>query len=379
MRLAQQCAPVIQVVIGRDVPPWLWQPTEVLAKAGPPAIPWKPGHLLPPSDYAAYEEIVYQLARHIREELGLRVHSYLIWGGADARGYFRGTMDDYCRVYETCARAIKRADPDAQVGGPSPDPLFDPDWPRALIEFCGRGGVPLDFVSLHNYSLYPDQSRLAAEWTRRELERYPELRSAEVHFDEWNSGFGFGDVLMGFKRGPMNAAYAAATFIEMAEGGVAYACYACPEEGWGLFGVPLEEKDGTPRAIYNAYRLFSRLEGRRCGVAVSEPESGLRALAATTGGRLQVILCGYGAEQQPAETPLPVAVQVEVAGVSGLDGDRTAALWRVDATHANMLAGKDRAELAPPEAVSLRVEAGRADLSIAMSVPSVVLLEIGTG
>jgi hypothetical protein len=51
----------------------------------------------------------------------------------------------------------------------------------------------------------------------------------------------------------------------------------------------------------------------------------------------------------------------------------------VDATHANMLAGKDRAELAPPEAVSLRVEAGRADLSIAMSVPSVVLLEIGTG
>ncbi|MBM3501941.1 MAG: hypothetical protein FJX74_25080, partial [Armatimonadetes bacterium] len=247
LRRAAQSAPVIQVVIGRDAPPWLWPSGEGLGNLSSSVGPWKVGHLLPPRDLAAYEELLYQLARHIREDLGLRVHSYLVWNGADSRGYFRGDMDEYCEVYAACARAVKRADPETRVGGPSPDPEFNPEWVRRLIEYCAATGVPLDFVSLHNYSLYPRKSRLAAEWTRAQLDAHAAVRGAEIHFDEWNSGFAFGPIHADLKRSALNAAYAAATFGEMTEGAVSYACYASPSEGWGFFGVRLEEDDGTPR------------------------------------------------------------------------------------------------------------------------------------
>jgi Glycosyl hydrolases family 39 len=373
---AQRSAPVIQIVIGRDVPPWLWQSGGSADAAGPGAGPWKLGQLLPPRDYAAYENVVYSLAKHIRDDLGCRVHSYLVWGGADSTGYFRGTMDDYCRIYAACARAIGRADPEAEVGGPSPDPLFNPDWVRALIRHCGESGVPLDFVSLHNYSLYADQSRLAAEWTRRELGRYPSLRDTEIHFDEWNSGLAFGPVHADFKRSTANAAYAAATFGEMTEGGVAYACYAAPSEGWGFFGVRLEEDDGTPRPIGNAFRLFTRLEGERCAAEVRPGGTGIGALAAREGSTTRVALWGYSPEDQPSSSPLTAQVDLSLTGLGGAPGPRTVRLWCIDSAHSNLAAGKEHAALEPLPDRQVTVTDGKAVLPLTLEVPSVWLVEM---
>jgi hypothetical protein len=376
MRLAQQSAPVIQVVIGRDAPRWLWPAADGAASLAGSMGPWKVGHLLPPRDMTAYEEIVYELARHIREDLGLRVHSYLVWNGANSTGYFRGTMDQYGEVYAACARAVKRADPEAKVGGPSPDPEFEPDWPRALIDYCAAHDLPLDFVSLHNYSLYPRKSRQAALWTRTLLQQHPQFRGTEVHFDEWNSGFGLGPLFLDVKRSALNAAYAAASFGEMTEGGVAYACYASPSEGWGLLNVRLEEDDGTPRPIGNAFRLFNRLKGRRVEARVAPGDLAIGALAAQEGETTRVALWGYAPEQQPTDPPVPLPVEVTLTGLPGPDGERTVRLWCVDEAHSNRAAGKQHADLEALPEQRLRVTSGRASMELTVKVPSVLLVEL---
>jgi len=374
MRAAQAAAPVIQVVMGRDVPPWLWQPGAEAQQAL--LAPWKPGQLLPPTDLGAYEEIVYRLARHIRQDLKCRVHSYIVWGGADNPGYFRGSIEDYCEVYAACARAIRRADPEAKVGGPSPDPMYSPDWVRGLITYCGEEGVPLDFVSLHSYSLYPDQSRQAAVYTRGLLQPYPALRGAAIHFDEWNSAFGLGKLIADFKRSAMNAAYAAATFGELTAGGVAYACYAAPGEGFGLFQTRLEEDDGTPRPIYNSFRLFGRLTGDRCAAAVQPAGSGIGALAACDGATARVALWGYAAEHGPFAPPLVTPVEVTLSGLAGPDGVRAVRVWCVDGTHSNLAAGKEHANLEALPPMQAEVRGGRATVRLTVEIPSVLLVEV---
>ena len=376
LRRARDAAPVIQVVIGRDAPPWLWPTGEGLGNLSGSVGPWKVGHLLPPRDRVAYEETVYQLARHIREALGLRVHSYLVWNGADSTGYFRGNMDEYCAVYAACARAVKRADPQAQVGGPSPDPEFSPEWVRRLIEYCAATGVPLDFVSLHNYSLYPRKSRRAAEWTRSLLDGPSALGATEIHFDEWNSGFALGPLHADVKRSALNAAFTAASFGEMTQGGVSYACYAAPSEGWGLLGVRLEEDDGTPRPIGNAFRLFQRLTGERCAVEADPSAPAIGALAARDGDRARIALWGYAPEHQPSDPPLAVPVALELTGLSGPDGDRDVTVWCIDQAHSNLAAGKEHADLEALPAQRVRVQAGRASLPLTVTVPSVLLVEL---
>jgi hypothetical protein len=236
--------------------------------------------------------------------------------------------------------------------------------------------VPLDFVSLHNYSLYADQSRLAAEWTRAELSRYPKLRGAEIHFDEWNSGFAIGPLFAESKRSATNAAYAAATFGEMTEGGVAYACYAAPDEGWGLFGTRLEENDGTPRPIYNVFRIFARLEGRRVAAQVQPPDSGVGALAATDGAAARVALWGYAAEHLFSSPPLGAQVELSLLGIKGASGRRAVHVWCVDEAHSNLAAGKDHAALETLQDTEVQVTNGRAALRLSVQIPSVMLVEL---
>ncbi len=364
LELARRSASITQVVIGRDAPPWLW----------PAALPgedlqerfgtWKRGHLRPPRDLAAYEEVVFRLVRHLNVEKKFGVHSFLAWNGTNSTQYFLGTMGEFAKVYGACARAVRRADPAAKVGGPSPDPLLDADWVEQFVRHRAEENTPLDFVSLHNYSLYADQSRRMAEWTRGLLAATPRLRDAEIHVDEWNSGFAnpLVKAQTDFKRGVMSAAYAAATFGEMTEGGVAYACYSAPTEGFGLLGTRLEEADGTPLPIYNAFRLFGLLSGRRCAVAVEPAGTGIGGLATRDGDHVRVALWGYAAERQPSDAAIPVRVTLRLEGAPWPAGARTARVWRIDDTHSNLAAGKAHGALERGDDASVVVKDGRAQV-----------------
>ena len=120
------------------------------------------GWSYPPRDYAKWEELVYQWVRHCVEKYGPQeVASWYweVWNEPDI-SYWHGTWEEYEKLYDYTARAVKRALPSARIGGPAvtgPSSLQAAGFLRHFLEHCDRGanfttghaGAPLDFITYH--------------------------------------------------------------------------------------------------------------------------------------------------------------------------------------------------------------------------------------
>jgi xylan 1,4-beta-xylosidase len=120
------------------------------------------GWAYPPKDYAKWAELVYQWVRHSVERCGRpEVESWWweLWNEPDI-GYWQGSPDEYNKLYDYTADAVKRALPTARVGGPAttgPGAPKAAEFLRQFLEHCQKGknyatgktGAPLDFISFH--------------------------------------------------------------------------------------------------------------------------------------------------------------------------------------------------------------------------------------
>lgn len=116
----------------------------------------------PPRDYARWAELIYQWARHSVERYGrAEVESWWweLWNEPDI-GYWQGTPEEYFKLYDYTADAVKRALPTARIGGPHvTGPLGErtQKFLRDFLEHCLRGknaatgktGAPLDYIGFH--------------------------------------------------------------------------------------------------------------------------------------------------------------------------------------------------------------------------------------
>jgi xylan 1,4-beta-xylosidase len=120
------------------------------------------GWAYPPKDYQKWAELVFQFVRHLRARYGdAEVCTWLweVWNEPDI-GYWKGTPEEYFKLYDYSADAILRALPQARVGGPD---STGPSYPKAaeflrkFLEHCahernfvtGKIGSHLDFISFH--------------------------------------------------------------------------------------------------------------------------------------------------------------------------------------------------------------------------------------
>jgi xylan 1,4-beta-xylosidase len=132
---------------------------------------WKPGDnyndiytgwAYPPKDYAKWAELVYQWVRHCVQKYGRpEVESWLweVWNEPNI-GYWKGTPEEYHKLYDYSADAVKRALPAARIGGPDSTGPAGNSAAAFLRNFLdhvvhgknyatGKTGSPLDFVSFH--------------------------------------------------------------------------------------------------------------------------------------------------------------------------------------------------------------------------------------
>jgi xylan 1,4-beta-xylosidase len=120
------------------------------------------GWAYPPSDYREWGKLVYQWVTHCVGRYGrseVERWYWEVWNEPNIM-YWRGTAEDYHRLYDHAADAVKRALPAARVGGPEIAGTRTPEAARFLrdfIEHCLRGtnhvtgkvGAPLDFLAFH--------------------------------------------------------------------------------------------------------------------------------------------------------------------------------------------------------------------------------------
>ncbi|HZQ95372.1 MAG TPA: beta-xylosidase [Candidatus Sulfotelmatobacter sp.] len=120
------------------------------------------GWAYPPRDYQKWAELVFQFARHLRARYGDKeVNTWLweVWNEPDIP-YWKGTPEEYFKLYDFSAEAILRAFPAARIGGPDstgPANAKAADFLRLFLEHCAHGknyssgkiGSRLDFISYH--------------------------------------------------------------------------------------------------------------------------------------------------------------------------------------------------------------------------------------
>ncbi|OIN57661.1 GH39 family glycosyl hydrolase [Arsenicibacter rosenii] len=148
-----------------------FMPEAMSVKPQPYRHHWKPGDnyndiytgwAYPPKDYQKWAELVYQWVKHSIDRYGRKeVESWYweLWNEPNI-GYWKGTTDEYIKLYDYTADAVKRALPTAKIGGPE---VTGPGWSesakflKAFLDHVvsgknyatGKTGSPLDFITFH--------------------------------------------------------------------------------------------------------------------------------------------------------------------------------------------------------------------------------------
>ncbi len=160
------------------------------------------GIISPPRDWDEWRQLVAALARHLVDRYGIdevAQWSFEVWNEPNLVVFWSGTQQEYLRLYDESAAAVKSVDARLRIGGPS---TAAAEWVEMLAEHARDSGTALDFVSTHTYGNMPLDLRpalvrtgfdgIAVWWT--------EWGVGSVHFGAIHDGvLGAPFVLSGFK------------------------------------------------------------------------------------------------------------------------------------------------------------------------------------
>lgn len=110
------------------------------------------GWAYPPKDYGKWEELIYQWVRHCVERYGrAEVASWYFetWNEANlGKAYWGGEREDFFKLHDSALRGVRRALPEAKVGGPDIAGMND-TYLTAFMNHVKEAGTPTDFLSFH--------------------------------------------------------------------------------------------------------------------------------------------------------------------------------------------------------------------------------------
>jgi len=103
----------------------------------------------PPKDYAKWEDLIRAWARHSAERYPGCESTWWweLWNEPNI-GYWQGTFEEYCKLYDHTERALHEVLPKAILGGPH-TVGGRLDFLRRFLEHCARG-TRLDYVGFHS-------------------------------------------------------------------------------------------------------------------------------------------------------------------------------------------------------------------------------------
>ena len=236
----------------------------------------------PPKDYAKWEELVYNFAKHLVDRYGVNEVSqwyFEVWNEPNI-DFWTGEpkQSTYFELYDHAARAIKRADPRLRVGGPA---TAQAAWIPEMIQHSVEAQVPLDFVSTHVYGndlskdvFGTDENIDRSEMVGRAVQKvYNQVKASArpdlpIIWSEYNASYKNEiDVTDSAFMGPWLA-----NNIRLCDGlttMMSYWTFSDVFEEQGVIKTPfyggygLIAEGGVPKAAFNAFAMLHRLGDRR--------------------------------------------------------------------------------------------------------------------
>lgn len=345
----------------------------------------------PPQNYEQWAWFIGEFIRHIRCRYGadeIRQWFFEIWnepnlGGPDSPyGFWSASKEEYFKLYQVTAAAIKQVDSVLKVGGPA---TSNNAWIPDFLAFCKESGAPVDFVSTHQYptdvvlgygvedsanfqnpfdvsrpETIADTLRLAKEDPeafQKKLQEYSVFQShlwervdrgvltgmarrakeeageLPLYYTEWGS-------LAGLESdGPFGASFIPKTVLDgvgLIEGYSFWAFTDIFEESGQLpapfhGGFGLMTQFGIPKAPYRAFQLLNGLGSELYETHLSRDTLDVWAVDKPEAKAIQILAVNHQSLLHPIETK---TLSVQVAGGRCV----YAQVERVDEDHANALA-----------------------------------------
>ncbi|ANX00826.1 xylan 1,4-beta-xylosidase [Thermoclostridium stercorarium subsp. leptospartum DSM 9219] len=198
---------IIDSFLEHDIRPFLelgFMPEKL--KSGEQTIFYWKGNTTPPVSYEKWAELVETTLAHLIDRYGAEeviTWPVEVWNEPNI-AFWAGTMEEYFKLYEYSAKAVKRVDPRIKVGGPVICGIETEKWLHAFFEHCIENNLPLDFVSRHCYTVgkpvrkgqfiyheifSPTYMIEELKETRKIMADYPQIANLPLHITEFNSSY----------------------------------------------------------------------------------------------------------------------------------------------------------------------------------------------
>jgi xylan 1,4-beta-xylosidase len=196
------------------------------------------GIISPPRDWGEWAQTVSALAAHLVDRYGIdqvATWGFEVWNEPNLEVFWTGTRDDYLRLYDEAARAIKAVDERLTVGGPS---TAASEWLEALAAYCEKHALPLDIATTHTYGNLPLDFRGV-------LEDHG-FADADILWTEWGVG--------STHFGPIHDGVAGAPFVLS---GMRSAQHRMSALAYWVVSDHFEELGRPPRLFHDGFGLLT--------------------------------------------------------------------------------------------------------------------------
>ncbi len=316
------------------------------------------GWAYPPKDYDKWAELVFQWTRHCIERYGqkeVETWYWEVWNEPNIN-YWKGTKEEYFKLYDYAVWAVKKACPGTVVGGPhttSPRDEKAAAFLKDFINHCingvnyktGKRGSPLDYISFHakgSPKIVDGHVQMNINLQLMDISKgfeiissFPEVKNLPVVIGESDPE---GCAACSISRNPENAyrngtlysSYEAAAFARKYaladhfkvnfKGAVTWA-FEFENQKW-FDGFRDLATNGVNKPVLNIFRMFGMMSGTRIAVSggsydpfmirdsgVKGAAPDINALACKDKDNLSVMVWNYHDNDLPSpESPVKITV-----------------------------------------------------------------------
>jgi xylan 1,4-beta-xylosidase len=347
------------------------------------------GWACPPKDYHKWYDLVFNLVRHCGERYGqgeIAGWYWELWNEPDIF-YWQGSIDEFNKLYDYTAAAVKAACPAARVGGPAttnPVPgRKSAEFLDAFLDHCANGtnyysgetGAALDFITFHvkgggyradpkHRKQNPPSVKQIVSNTRTGYEiisKYPAFKDlecilSEIDPDGWAAGGAWDNINLNFRNTEYYASFVAAAFDKVSK--------FAKGESWDLKlltwafmfvgercfeGTRTFSTQGIDKAILNLFRMYARMGTQEVAFessAVKDPLSyadlngrgeapDISGFATLSSKGLQVLIYNHHDDWDLSDE---YAIELEIANLPFDAAELVMTHERIDQAHSNAYA-----------------------------------------
>jgi xylan 1,4-beta-xylosidase len=392
------------------------------------------GWSYPPKDYDKWAELVRQWVLHSVKRYGqAEVESWYweLWNEPDI-SYWKGTPEEYDKLYDVTAAAVKKALPSARVGGPASTGPGNPKaaaFLKQFLEHCAASHAPLDFITYHAKGqprIVDGHVRMGIDKQLTDVQRGLEIVNGFPQFTKLPIVLSESDPEgcaacsartypnNTYRNGTMYPVYTAASFSGIFKLADRYQSNLAGALTWAFEfenqpyfdGFRSLATNGIDKPVLNVFRMFGLMRGDRVKVESSgavgletELRTGVRqkpdidALATRSDREISVMAWNYHDDDLPGP---PAEVRIAIDGIPAAAHLVLLRHYRIDQEHGNAYTawkamGSPQAPTAEQYArleaagqlqavgspVWIRPESGKTNVSFALPRQGVSLIQIG--